>query len=288
MSMMSILARVDGTENDHAVLESALQVATRFQGHIEALHVRFDPRNLPLVTGYDMVPEVVALTETLKRTVEQAAEQARSNFEGWRGANNIPFAEPPAGAAGVSVRWQEDAGNEEDVIIRRGRVADLIVVARPTVENSSASQGALEAALFDTRRPVLVTPPKSRGDLFGRALVSWNGSAEASAAVALGMPLLAAAKEVSVFTAVEAKHRGEAEELIAYLGWHGIGAKREATPYPSTTGSVGADLLALADATGVGLIIMGGYTHGRVRQIIFGGVTNHVLHHAALPVLMAH
>ena len=45
MSMMSILARVDGTENDQAVLDSALQVATRFKGHIEALHVRFDPRD---------------------------------------------------------------------------------------------------------------------------------------------------------------------------------------------------------------------------------------------------
>jgi nucleotide-binding universal stress UspA family protein len=156
------------------------------------------------------------------------------------------------------------------------------------VETSSASQGALEAALFDTRRPVLVTPPKPRGDLFGRALIAWNGSAEASAAVALAMPLLAAAKEVSVFTAVEAKHKGEAEDLIAYLGWHGIAAKREAASSPSRTGGVGADLLALADATGVGLIVMGGYTRGCLRQIVFGGVTRHVFHHAALPVLMAH
>lgn len=286
MSMMSILARVDGTENDQAVLDSALQVATRFKGHIEALHVRFDPRDLPLVTGYDMVPEVVALTETLKRTADRAAEQARSTFEAWRAANKIPLVEAPGGAARVSVRWQEDAGNEEDVVIRRGRLADLIVVARPTVETSSVSQNAVEAALFDTRRPVLITPPTLRGDLFGPALVAWNGSAEASAAVALAMPLLAAAKEVGVFTAVEAKHRGEAEELIAYLGWQGIAAKREATG--STTGGVGADLLAVAEATGAGLIVMGGYTHGRVRQIVFGGVTSHVLHHAALPVLMAH
>jgi nucleotide-binding universal stress UspA family protein len=102
------------------------------------------------------------------------------------------------------------------------------------------------------------------------------------------MPLLAAAKEVGVFTAVEAKHRGEAEELIAYLGWHGIGAKRDTTSSPSPTGDVGADLLALADATGVGLIVMGGYTRGRLRQIVFGGVTSHLLRHAELPVLMAH
>jgi nucleotide-binding universal stress UspA family protein len=44
----------------------------------------------------------------------------------------------------------------------------------------------------------------------------------------------------------------------------------------------------MAESTGAGLIVMGAYTHGRIRPIVFGGVTNHVMQNAALPVLMAH
>jgi nucleotide-binding universal stress UspA family protein len=286
MTMRCILARVDGTNGDRAVLDGALQVARRFRGHIEALHVRFDPRDFPLVTGYGMVPDLVALTERLQQTAARMAEQARSNFEAWRDANRVLLADRRDGTDDVSVRWQEIEGAEADVIIRRGRLADLIVVARPVPEFGCASQVALETALFDTSRPVLMVPESFRADLLGRAIVAWNGSAEASAAVALAMPLLAEAQAVGVFAAVEAKRRSDAEDLIAYLDWQGIPA--ETIAVDPAADSVGADLLSTAARTGAGLIVMGAYTHGRMRQIIFGGVTSHVVQNAALPVLMAH
>jgi hypothetical protein len=74
---------------------------------------------------------------------------------------------------------------------------------------------------------------------------------------------------------------GTAEELVAYLYWQGIAAERAAV-------SVAAILLATAERTGAGLIVMGAYTHGRMQQIAFGGVTNHVMQNTVLPVLMAH
>src|SRR5437763_6987141 len=40
--MKQILAWVDGTDNDLAVLEHAWQVALRFGSHVDVLHVRFD------------------------------------------------------------------------------------------------------------------------------------------------------------------------------------------------------------------------------------------------------
>ena len=158
MTMRCILARVDGTKGDQAVLESALQVARRFRGHVDALHVRFDARDLPLVTGYGMVADLVALTERLQQTADQMAEQARRNFDAWRDANRVPLAARRAGDGDVSGRWQEIAGTESEVIVRRGRLADLIVVARPVPEFGCASQVALETALFDTSRPVLMVP----------------------------------------------------------------------------------------------------------------------------------
>lgn len=286
MTMRCILARIDGTKSDRAVLDAALQVARRFRGHIDALHVRFDPRDLPLVTGYGMVSDLVALTERLQQTAERMVEQARRNFEAWRDANRVPVADRRDGTDDVSVRWQEIEGTDADVIIRRGRLADLIVVARPVPECGCASQVALETALFDTSRPVLMVPEPFHADLFDRVVIAWNGSAEASSAVALAMPLLTEAQRVGVFAAVEAKHRSEADELIAYLDWQGIVA--ESVAVDPAADSVGADLLSTAARTGTGLIVMGAYTHGRMRQIVFGGVTSHIVQNAALPVLMAH
>jgi nucleotide-binding universal stress UspA family protein len=302
MTMRCILARLDGTKGDRAVLDGALQVARRFRGHIDALHVRFDPRDFPLVSGYGMVSDLVAfgeapaddgmvsdlvaLTERLQQTAERMAEQARRNFESWRDANRVPVADRRDEIDDVSVRWQEIEGTDADVIVRRGRLADLIVVARPVPEFGGASQVALETALFDTSRPVLMVPEPFHADLFARVIVAWNGSAEASSAVALGMPLLAQAQSVGVFTAVEAKHPSEAEDLIAYLDWQGIAAERVAVD--PAADSVGADLLSAAARTRAGLIVMGAYTHGRMRQIVFGGVTRTILQSMPVPVLMAH
>jgi nucleotide-binding universal stress UspA family protein len=94
------------------------------------------------------------------------------------------------------------------------------------------------------------------------------------------------AQSVGVFTAVETNHPGTAEELIAYLDWQRIAAERVSVDPAAVW--VGAVLLATAESTGAGLIVMGAYTHGRIRQIVFAGVTNHVMQNAALPVLMAH
>jgi nucleotide-binding universal stress UspA family protein len=74
--------------------------------------------------------------------------------------------------------------------------------------------------------------------------------------------------------------------LINFLGWHGISAQRVAGA--ATAGSIGANLLATAAREHAGLLVMGAYTHGRFREMVLGGVTDHVLHHATIPVLLAH
>ena len=83
-----------------------------------------------------------------------------------------------------------------------------------------------------------------------------------------------------------AKEGPAAQEIADNLAWHGIEADiRELSP---DSQSVGAVLLAEASAIGADLVVMGGYTHSRFRQIVFGGVTNHVLTHATVPVFLAH
>lgn len=88
---------------------------------------------------------------------------------------------------------------------------------------------------------------------------------------------------VNVFAAPESKHSTDTEELLRYLSWYGIVAKRI-----SSNEASGMSLLAQAVANRTGLIVMGAYTHGRYRQFLFGGMTRYVTEHAAIPVLFAH
>jgi nucleotide-binding universal stress UspA family protein len=101
------------------------------------------------------------------------------------------------------------------------------------------------------------------------------------------MPLLAAGKQLFVFCQAE-RHRAAADPaaLLDYFAWHGL--KADLLGVYQRHGSVGEDLLAAAGRVGAGLVVMGAYTHNRLREMVLGGVTSHVLHHAPMPVLLAH
>jgi nucleotide-binding universal stress UspA family protein len=133
---------------------------------------------------------------------------------------------------------------------------------------------------------VLVAPPKAPAKLGGTVAIAWNGSAQAARAVEGALPFLAGAK-VTVLTAAEKDEFVAAPaELSAYLAWHGVSASTATVEADSD--AAGEALLAEAGKLGADLLVMGGYGHSRVREVILGGVTYHVLGNAEIPVLMAH
>jgi nucleotide-binding universal stress UspA family protein len=91
---------------------------------------------------------------------------------------------------------------------------------------------------------------------------------------------------VHILTAAGPQSEVELGQALAdYLGWQGIVCSLHAL-YPES--SAGAALLARASELGTDLLVMGGYGHSRMRELIFGGVTLHVLSHYDLPMLIAH
>jgi nucleotide-binding universal stress UspA family protein len=143
----------------------------------------------------------------------------------------------------------------------------------------------LEAVLLDSGRPLLIVPPGGAADFGGPVAVAWNGSVEASRAVAAAMPFLLAAPRVTVVAVGEDDQPAAlAQGLARFLAWHGLQAETKAVR-AGEEGVGSALLAALGDA---GLLVMGAYTHSRFRQLVFGGVTRHVLANAGLPVLVSH
>jgi nucleotide-binding universal stress UspA family protein len=289
MPIKSIVAVLSGVPSDQVSLAMAYNVAMDFDSHIDALHAKGDPRDAIPVIGEGMSgPLVEEILQVAERDSNSRSARAKEAYEAWRAKHNVPVCDAPPPPGAISCAWREVQGNEEDVVSRRGRVADLIVVARPADGKDLAIETVIETVLFDTGRPVLVAPPTLPQTMGERVAIFWNGSIQVSRAIGYAMPLLRRAKEVRILTADEAKHAeaGGDTGLMRHLGWHGVRATvHRFQPAPR---AVGEALLGEAYKGAADLLVMGAFTQSRLRQIIIGGVTRRVLAEAKLPVLMAH
>jgi nucleotide-binding universal stress UspA family protein len=273
MTIQHLLVPLNGHAGDAAALDAALRVAKRFDASVEVLSLRPDPQRVLAYTGAEMAVATSMLLEGAEKASNEVAARNRAVFEA------------ASAGAGPEVEFREETGSETAAIGHRGTVADLIVTPGPG-RDPNASRAVLEAALFETGRAVLIVPGPVAEDFAERILVAWDGGKEASRSVAAALPFLEAATAVSVYTRDEGEDRCTAAELVRYLSRHGAPANRIAEDDPKQ--GVDAAILTAAQRANAGLIVMGGYSHSRFREMILGGVTEHMLFHADRPVLMAH
>jgi nucleotide-binding universal stress UspA family protein len=161
------------------------------------------------------------------------------------------------------------------------------VVGRPVRGAPAPSMSTLEAALFDSGRPILVAPPKPPKTMGDSMVIAWNGSTETARTIAFAMPFLTRARKVSVLTIEDGLLPGPtAAEVARHLIPNGIRAEVVVRQLAGRT--IGDAFLSETVALGCDLMVKGGYTQGRLRQLIFGGATSHILATAEIPVIMAH
>jgi nucleotide-binding universal stress UspA family protein len=164
----------------------------------------------------------------------------------------------------------------------------VIAMSKPDGNTFGLQHRAFESGLFESGRPVLVSPPSPPQQIATNVLIAWNCSTEQARVTALAMPLLQGAARVTVLTVVggAAVPGPSGEQLIRYLQRNGISAVPLTVELDGR--STGQAILATAESLGCDLLIKGAYTQSRYRQMIFGGATRHILANASLPVLMAH
>lgn len=286
MTFKTILVPLEGSESTGSVLEAALAVARAFDGHLEVLHIKADPREVfaflsePATAG-----SVELVMEAAEKNANALAAKARGLFDEFCRKAGVTVATAKPAAGGLFASWIEEVGLAGEVVAERGRVADLIAVARPAEKDPAPV--FLETALMETGRPILIAPPRAAKTLGTNIAIAWNDSAQAARAVAAAMPFLSRAEKVTVLT-VKGPDEAAASprDLSSHLAWHGIRASTKTVT--AGTKHAGEALLAECQGLGADLLVMGGFGHSRVREIILGGVTQHVLSAARLPVLMMH
>jgi nucleotide-binding universal stress UspA family protein len=280
--MKTVLAVVgDGTAAP--LLETVLLVARRFQSRIIGLNALTS--EYAVVFGGEMGFSISSeVDRTLEREGQDRREQARALFSAFMRQHGIPVG--GAGGDGPSAEWREESGRQNAVVGTLGRVFDLITVERPS-KLASLAEATLEDALFESGRPVLMAPPAPLATIGERVLVAWNGSTETARTVAFAMPFLKRAESVQVVSVEGGMTPGpSSENLAAMLSRHGIAAiARHVTGRGHTPGEVYLDE---ARAIGADLMVKGAYTQSRLRQMIFGGATRHIIMEATMPVILAH
>lgn len=282
--MKAILVPFEESDVVDSVLGTAVLAAKAFGSYIEGVYVQPALPAIASADGFGVVtPAFVEKYEQEDRARITQAEQYFNEFVQARGLSN---AEPQTASASPSAVWQ-NVGPSDDYVGHRGRLFDLIVVGRPIHGATTPTMHTLEAALFETGRPILIAPPKAPEVLGETVVISWNGSTETARTIAFAMPFLLRAKKVVVSTVVDTIVPGPSgQEVARYLRLNGI----EASVSDCNVGkrSLGEAMLEEAAKHGADLIVKGAYTHSRLRQMIFGGATSHILAYAEIPVIMAH
>jgi len=289
MTMKSILAPMTGTAIDRPALDLALAIARPTGAHIEGFYARHDPREALAYVGMGMGGDMLAIgpiMEQLEREGREGSARSRRTLEDWRTVAGLAEAGQPGPTGQVTVGWREATGTPDQLVTQAAARADLVVCTALQPE-PGVEQDLLEAALFGAARPVVTAPAALPSQPFHCAVIAWNGSHEANRAIAAALALLPRFAQVHLFCQAES-HRAPADPTgaIELLAWHGIAARM--LTHAASSETLGADLLNAAASVDASMLVMGAYTHGRMRQMMFGGVTHHVLHHAKLPTFLVH
>ncbi len=282
--MKNLLVAVEQSRVLPSAFETAFLVAQTFDSYIEGFYLL---PAIDVLLGAEGMGAALSAAESVERETRQRSEEARQEFLNFAQSRKIPLSGPSHDGATVTAGWHLEEAPGEGPVGSRGRLFDLIVVGRPIEGEPTPTVSMLETALFDSGRPVLLAPPTAPREIGKSIVIAWNASTESARTVALAMPFLTRAESVRVLTIEGGSVPGPGpDELATMLQRHGIAAT--AVSVATKTGqSVGEAILSETVALGADLLVKGAYTHSRLRQMIFGGATRHLIYNADLPVLMA-
>jgi nucleotide-binding universal stress UspA family protein len=272
-----IIVNLSARAAPDAAGEYAISVAEAFGAHATAIAFAFEPILAPSVMG-GLPPELI---ESQRAEGENAANALIAAFE--NGMNR----------AGLSVDARMipmTLAGAADLFGQMARRFDLSIVRQAEPDGIAPQELIIEAALFESGRPVLIVPYIQREPLkLDRVLVCWDASRNAARAIGDAMPFLARAKatEIIVVTADRAPtDELPGADIAHHLARHGLNV--ELKRIVTETRDVASTILSYAADSSADFIVMGGYGHSRLREFILGGATRGMLSAMTVATLMSH
>jgi nucleotide-binding universal stress UspA family protein len=280
-----LVVPVANRPESRVALDAAFELAAGLGADVAGYHIRRERREQSVSLGTLLPDDAVhAAFAGADATARSASRAARSLYYRAAAKHRFALAKRPARARSRAL-WQEFVGTPARVFAIVGPVSDLIVVSRPAPRAAGRARAFMLAALLNSAKPVLVMPQAAPATLGKRIVIAWNQSADAAVAVTAALPLLTSAERV-VAVSAGSEHRvgPKAAHLARYLAHWGVNLERERT----RGRNVPRELEHAYKQFDADLIVMGAYSRSRLRQLVFGGVTEHMLFKTDLPVLMVH
>lgn len=279
--MKSILVPLED-ETSEAQLETALLAARAFGSHMDGLA----PRSVTEVYFYGEGLSPAAL-EQWDQEEDSRVTRAEAAFREFVEKRDVPWGDPDPPSDAPTAGWIGDVSRGDAIVGQLARLYDLTVLAHPISNVSARRYILLETVLFESGRPIMVGPAETPKSLGKCIVIAWNGSTESARALAFASPFLQTADEVHVLTVENGMVAGpDGSQVQESLRRSGIAAHVHMAEQAGR--STGEAILEESAKLGADLLVKGAYTHSRLRQMIFGGATSHILSEAKVPVLMAH
>ena len=278
--MKTILLPVEPNTGIDSSFALADLIAGRFGSQVEGIALK------PSIVDFIAPDPVVVVMPQTSYSEAEALRTARALFDKF-----CTMRKPTIGgerASEAAFNWSSRPAIDDAGLATLSRVFDVTVVGRPGLGRSEPRMTTLEAALFESGRPIIVAPPAPPRTIATNVLIHWNASTETARTIHDAMPLLRLAERVTLLSVEGNMVAGPAaSDMLGYLSAHGIKGTL-ANSKPAAKGGVGEAILAEARRIGADLLVKGAYTQSRLRQMIFGGATQHVLQQANIPVILSH
>lgn len=274
MPIKDLLVHIDASKQAATRLTLAATLARRFNAHLTAIYIG-DPNVIPATMADQYSPETLDAADTRHAVHREAVEALFKSC--------VPAGENPR-------ELIEERGDVLEAVTQYARHHDLTILGQVDPD-AKGIEGALtvpDEVPLHSGQPILMVPYAGTFESVGeRVLVAWNESAQSARAVNDALPFLVHAKKVTIL----AIGRSDSDEIstdgiVRHLDRHGITAEIERLV--ASESEIGDLLLSRAADETDDMMVMGLYSHSRLRERVFGGVSREVLRHMTIPVLMSH
>lgn len=279
MSFKTMHVHIDDAAGCKQRLDVAIKLALDFRAQLVGVY---------LVPNLELSPSVAAVLPA-----DMVERRLRDNAEAQHQAED-EFRKAAAAAGLASLDWRAPAGPAIDAAVAHGRCTDLFIMGQrdPETPGLLFAEELIATVVLSSGRPMLIVPVIGAQPTLGEnVLIAWDGGREAARAAADALPFLERAKRVAVVAVNPDGGRptndpSAGPRLAAWLRQHGV--EVDAHHYDIPDIRTGEWLLSQAADLGSDLIVMGGYGHTRMRELVLGGVTRTMLRSMTVPVLMSH
>ena len=279
MAFHRVAVNVDSDRNCANRVAFAAAIAGRFDGELVGVYAR-----LPNPAAASSVWPALPNNEVMDRLRTVHRDEVDAHIGRLR-----PAFEAAAGTAPTD--WLEAEGDRAAAMIRAAQSAALLVVAQPDDEDplNYLTRESVSDIVMRSGRPVLFHPYIGAEPGFRRILVAWDGSREAVRAFNDAAPFMDGAEVLFLTVAPDSEQKASAADADRLTGFAGrMGARASFAEHVSHDIRVSDIVMSRAADRGADLVVMGGYSHSRFRELVLGGATRDILDQMPAPVLMSH